>query len=58
MRVEEVGEPYVKLVLDSIGREFGEQGGVSDCIETTRYVQRDSLDLMSDIEGLHLLLGE
>jgi len=29
-----------------------------DCIKRLRYVSRDSPDLMSDIEGLHPLLGE
>ena len=44
--------------LDTIGREFGEQGGVPDRIKSTRYVQVDGSDLMSDIEDLHLLLGK
>ena len=29
-----------------------------DCIKSIRYVQRDCPYLMSDIEGLHPLLGE
>ena len=58
MRVEEVRKPCVELSLDSIGRELGEQGKMSDCIKSTRYVQRDGRDLLSDIEGLHPLLGK
>ena len=58
MRVEEVSKPCVEFTLDSIGREFGEQGRMPDCIKSTRYVWRDGPDLMSDIEGLHPLLGE
>ena len=53
-RVEEVSNPRVELTLDSIG----EKGRLPDCIESSRYVQRDGLDLMPDIEGLHSLLGE
>ena len=52
-RVEEVSNPRVELALDSIGRQFGEQGRISDCIESSRYVERDGPDLTSDIEGLH-----
>jgi len=52
-RVEEVSETYVELPLDAIGREFGEQGMMPDCIKSTTYVQRDGPVLMSDIEGLH-----
>ena len=51
MRVEEVSNPRVELALDSIGRQFGEQGRMPDFIKSSRYVQRDSPDLMSDIEG-------
>ena len=42
--------------LDTIGREFGEQGRVPDRIESTRYVWEDGSDLMSGIEDLHPLL--
>ena len=56
--VEEVSNPRVELVLDSIARQFGEQGRIPDCIKSSRYVQTDGPDLMSDIEGLHPLLGE
>ena len=31
--VEEVSNPCVELTLDGIGREFGEHGGMSDCID-------------------------
>ena len=55
-RMEKVIRPCVELALDAIGREFGEKGRMSDC--TKRYVQRDSPDLTSDIEGLHPLLRE
>ena len=48
----------VELALDAIRREFGEQCRMPDCIKCMIYVQRDSPDLMSDIEGLHPLLGE
>ena len=53
MRGEEVSNPRVELALDSIGRQFGEQGRMPGCIKSSIYVQRDSPDLMSDIEGLH-----
>ena len=53
MGVEEVSNPRVELALDSIGRQFKEQGRIPDCIESSRYVQRDGPDLMSDIEGLY-----
>ena len=56
--MEEVGKPCVELALDAIGREFEEQGRMPDCIESTRYVQRDGPELMSAIESLHPLLGE
>ena len=55
-RVEEVSNPRVELALDSIDRHFGEQGWMQGI--SSRYVQRDGPDLMSDIEGLHSLLGE
>ena len=58
MRVEEVSKPRVELAFDAIGREFGEWGRMPDCIKSTRYVQRDGPDLMSDNEGLHHVLGE
>ena len=51
LRVEEVSNPRVDFSLDSIGRQFREQGRMSDCIKGSRYVQRDCPDLMSDIEG-------
>ena len=54
----EVSTPCVELALDTTGREFAEQGRMPDCVKSTRYVQRDGPDLMSDIEGLHPLLGE
>ena len=38
--------------------EFGEQVGLPDCIESSRHVERYCPDLMSNIEGLHPLLGE
>ena len=57
MGVEEVSKPCVEMAFDAIGREFGEQCGVPDCIESSRYVFRDGPDMMSDIEGLHSLLG-
>ena len=40
MRVEEVSKSHVELVLDSIGRQFGEQGRMPNCIKSRRYVQR------------------
>ena len=54
----EVSKPCVELALYAIGREFGEQGGMADCIKTLRYVQRDGPDLMSNIEGFDALLGK
>ena len=57
-RVEEGSYPCMELALDAIGRAFGEQDGMSDWIESSRYVQRDGPELMSDIEGLHPLLGK
>ena len=45
------------MALDTIGREFGEQGRVPDHIEGTRYVSGDGSDFMSGIEDLHPLLG-
>ena len=46
------------MALDTIGREFGEQGRVPDCVKSTRYVEGDTADFMSGIEDLHPLLGE
>ena len=46
------------MALDTIGREFGEQGRVPDRVKSTRYVQGYGSDLMSGIEDLHPLLGE
>ena len=57
-RVEDVSNPRVQMALDSIDRQFGEQGGMPRCIKSLRYVQRDGPDLMSDIEDLHPLLGK
>ena len=54
--MEEVIKPCVELVLDAIGTEFREQGRVPDCFECSRYVWIDGPDLMSDIEGLTLLM--
>ena len=56
-RVEEVRIPRVELALDSIGRHFGEQGRMPDCIKSSRYGQRDGPDLMSDIEGIPSIVG-
>ena len=56
--VEEVRKPCVELTLDDIGREFGEQGRMPDCIKSPRHVQRDGPHPMSDNEDLHPLLGE
>ena len=39
-RVEEVIDTRVELALDSIGRQFGEQDRMPDCIKSSRYVQR------------------
>ena len=55
---EELSNPRVELALDSIGRQFGEQVGMPDSIKSSNYVQRNGPDLMSDIEGLHPLLGK
>ena len=46
------------MALDTIGREFGEQGRVPDSVKSTRYVYGYGSDFMSGIEDLHLLLGE
>ena len=50
--VEEVSNPRVELA------DFREQDGVPDFIKSSRYVQRDGPNLMSDIVGLHPLLEE
>ena len=52
MRVEEIRNPTMELALDSIGRQFGEESRMPDCIKSSRYFQRDGPDLMSDIEHL------
>ena len=57
-RVEEVSNPRGELALDAIGRVFGEQSGMPDCIKSTRHVQRDGPELVSDIEDLHPLSCE
>ena len=46
------------MALDTIGREFGEQGRVPDRVKSTRYVLGYGSDFMSGIEDLHQLLGE
>ena len=46
------------MALDTMGREFGEQGRVPNRVKSTRYVQRYGSDFMSGIEDLHPLLGE
>ena len=46
------------MALDTIGREFGEQGKVPDLVKSTGYVEGDGSDFMSGIEDLHPLLGE
>ena len=46
------------MALDAIGREFGEQGRVSNHIESTRYVLGYGSDFMSGIEDLPPLFGE
>ena len=42
------------MALDTIGREFGEQGKVPDRVKITRYGSA----FISGIEDLHPLLGE
>ena len=54
MRAEQVSKPCVELPW----MPFGEQGVVPDCMECSRHVLRDGPDIMSGVEGLHLLLGE
>ena len=46
------------MALDTIGREFGEQGRVPDRVKSMRYVSGYGSDFMSGIEDLHPLLGE
>ena len=46
------------MALDTIGREFGEQGRVTDRVKSTRYVSGYGSDFLSGIEDLHPLLGE
>ncbi len=46
------------MALDTIGREFGEQGRVPDHFKNTQYVSGYGSDFMSGIEDLHPLLGE
>ena len=48
----------MEIPLDTVRREFGEQGGVPDHIESKRYIEGDGSDLMSGIENLHPLLGK
>ena len=48
----------MEIALDTIRREFGEQGGVPDLIESSQYVEGDGSDLMSGKEDLHSLLGK
>ena len=45
------------MALDTIRREFGEQGRVQT-IESMRYVSGYGSDFMSGIEDLHPFLGE
>ena len=47
----------MEMALDTIGREFGEQGRVPDRVKSTQYVKGDGSDFMSGIEDLHPLLG-
>ena len=51
-------EPEVEMALDTIGREFGEQGRVPDDVESMRYVEGYGSDFISGNEDLHPLLGE
>ena len=50
--VEEASNPIMELALDSRGRELESKAGCQT-IESSRYVQKDGLDLISDIEHLH-----
>ncbi len=40
------------MALDTIGREFGEQGRVPDLVKSTGYVQGYGSDFLSGIEDL------
>ena len=51
MKVEEVSKPCMEFALDAICRAFGEQSWVTECIECSRYVERDGPDPMSDNVG-------
>ena len=46
------------MALDTIGREFSEQGRVPDCVKSMRYVEGYGSNFMSGIEYLHPLLGD
>ena len=46
------------MAIDTIGREFGEQGRVPDHVKSSQYVLRYGSDFKSGIEYLHPLLGE
>ena len=46
------------MILDTKGREVGEQGRVPDRVKSTRYVSEYGSDFMSSIENLHPLLGK
>ena len=48
----------MEIALDTIRRDFGEQCGVPDLIESSRYVKGYGSNLMSGIEDLHPFLGE
>ena len=37
------------MALNAISRDFGDHGVVPDCIKCSKYVQRDSPELMSKI---------
>ena len=47
----------MELALDVISREFGEQGKMPD-YQKLEVCLESAFDLMSDIGGLHSLLGE
>jgi len=46
------------MTFETIGKEFGEKGGVPDHVKSTRYVEGDGSDFMSTIRYLHPLLGK
>uniref|UniRef100_UPI00358FF787 prenylcysteine oxidase-like n=1 Tax=Myxine glutinosa TaxID=7769 RepID=UPI00358FF787 len=59
-----IGKPYwdmekakLEPVKSPSGGEFGEQGGVPDCMEGMRYVKGDSSDFLFGIEDHHPLCG-